>query len=103
MSRRREPPDWRRGKSFHRHAHLDLTLPTAAENLALDEALLEEAEAGPPTAETLRFWQSPRPIVVVGRSSKLDAKSAARSAGNWISPCCGASAAGRRSWQGRVA
>lgn len=52
--------------------YLDLTLPTAAENLALDEALLEEAEeAGSPT-ETLRFWQSDRPLVVVGRSSRLD-------------------------------
>ena len=51
--------------------YLDLTLPTAAENLALDEALLDDAEAGEQPAETLRFWEAPRPIVVVGRSSKL--------------------------------
>jgi lipoate-protein ligase A len=51
--------------------YLDLTLPTAAENLALDEALLDEAEAAGQPAETLRFWQSQRPIVVLGRSSNL--------------------------------
>ena len=50
---------------------LDLTLPTAAENLALDEALLEEAEAGA-IDETLRLWESPQPFVVVGRSSRAD-------------------------------
>ena len=33
---------------------LDLTLPTLAENLALDEALLLDAEAGGP--EVLRLW-----------------------------------------------
>jgi lipoate-protein ligase A len=52
--------------------YLDLTLPTAAENLALDEALLEEAEAAETPTETLRFWESPQPLVVVGRSSKID-------------------------------
>ena len=52
--------------------HLDLTLPSAAENLALDEALLEEAEhAGRPT-ETLRLWEPTQPMVVVGRSSRID-------------------------------
>ncbi len=56
--------------------YLDLTLPTAAENLALDEALLDEAEAdaAEQPAETLRFWESQRPIVVLGRSSKLAAE-----------------------------
>ena len=49
--------------------YLDLTLPTAAENLALDEALLEEAESAPPM-ETLRLWESPQPLVVIGRSSR---------------------------------
>lgn len=52
--------------------YLDLTLPTAAENLALDEALLEEAEASAAPAETLRLWESPQPLVVVGRSSRID-------------------------------
>lgn len=50
---------------------LDLTLGTPAENLALDEALLEEAEASAEPRETLRIWESPRPLVVVGRSSQL--------------------------------
>jgi lipoate---protein ligase len=50
---------------------LDLTLPTAAENLALDEALLEEAEAAAPR-ETLRLWESPQAMVVVGRSSRIE-------------------------------
>ena len=50
---------------------LDLTLTTPAENLALDEALLDEAEASPVVVETLRFWESTAPLVVVGRSSQL--------------------------------
>ena len=52
--------------------YLDLTLPTAAENLALDEALLEEAEAAGAPTEMLRLWESPQPLVVVGRSSRID-------------------------------
>jgi len=51
--------------------YLDLTLPTPAENLALDEALLDEAEAAPQPIETLRFWEPARGIVVVGRSSTI--------------------------------
>jgi lipoate-protein ligase A len=50
---------------------LDLTLATPEENLALDEALLEEAEASPSMHETLRLWESPEPVVVVGRSSQV--------------------------------
>jgi lipoate-protein ligase A len=49
---------------------LDLTLPTLAENLALDEALLLEAEAGR-GGEVLRFWEWPWPGVVLGASSRL--------------------------------
>lgn len=49
---------------------LDLTLPTPAENLALDEALLDAAEEGNSPREMLRFWESDRPMVVLGRSSK---------------------------------
>ena len=49
---------------------LDLTLPNPAENLALDEALLEEAEASSTPIETLRVWESPQPLVVIGRGSK---------------------------------
>jgi lipoate-protein ligase A len=50
---------------------LDHTCQNAAENLALDEALLEQAEAGGP-GEVLRLWESPSPVVIVGRSSRLD-------------------------------
>ncbi|MEN6407491.1 MAG: lipoate--protein ligase family protein [Thermoguttaceae bacterium] len=53
---------------------LELTRPTAAENLALDEALLDEAEQADGPLETLRFWESPEPAVVVGRSSRIDAE-----------------------------
>jgi lipoate-protein ligase A len=52
--------------------YLDLTLPGAAENLALDEALLEEAESADSVAETLRLWEPARPMVVLGRSSKIE-------------------------------
>ncbi|MCH8880520.1 MAG: hypothetical protein IID34_11635 [Planctomycetes bacterium] len=52
---------------------LDITLPTLAENLALDDALLEEAEQADPVSasrETLRIWQPSAPMVVLGRSSR---------------------------------
>jgi lipoate---protein ligase len=52
--------------------YLDLTLPTAAENLALDEALLDEAEAGGAPLETLRLWEPQQPMVGVGRSSRME-------------------------------
>ena len=48
---------------------LDLTLPTPAENLALDEALLDAAEADE-AGETLRFWESPVPFVVLGYANR---------------------------------
>jgi lipoate-protein ligase A len=48
----------------------DLTLQTPEENLAFDEALLEEAEAADETRETLRLWESDQTAVVVGRSSQ---------------------------------
>jgi lipoate-protein ligase A len=50
---------------------LDLTLATPAENLALDDALLEAAEHAGNAPEVLRLWESPQPAVVVGRSSQL--------------------------------
>ena len=53
---------------------LDLTLPTAAENLALDEALLEQAEMAAGPMEMLRFWEPAQYMVVVGRSSRVDAE-----------------------------
>ena len=49
---------------------VDLTLPTLAENLALDEALLLAAEAG--AAETLRLWHWPTSAVVLGAGGRLD-------------------------------
>lgn len=45
--------------------YLDLTLATAAENLAMDEALLLAAEAGD-GGEVLRLWEWPLPAVVLG-------------------------------------
>lgn len=49
---------------------LDLTLPTPAENLALDEALLLEAETGR-GGEILRLWEYPRPMIVLGAACRL--------------------------------
>jgi lipoate-protein ligase A len=48
---------------------LDLTLPTPAENLACDEALLDEAEANG-AQEVLRFWEVPAHFVVLGYANK---------------------------------
>ncbi len=53
---------------------LALTLPTPAENLALDEALLDWAEEANPEWEFSRLWESPQPMVVVGRSSRVHAE-----------------------------
>ena len=49
---------------------LDLTLPTLAENLALDEALLDAAESGEAGTEFFRLWESAEVAVVLGRSSR---------------------------------
>lgn len=49
---------------------LDLTLDTPAENLALDEALLEECDSGS-GGETLRFWQPREVFVVVGYANSV--------------------------------
>ena len=72
--------------------HLDLTLPSPAENLACDEALLDWCEENSGTGfqpvqmtsaqaggtvplfgreEILRFWESPEPFVVVGYANKV--------------------------------
>ncbi|HSY42839.1 MAG TPA: lipoate--protein ligase family protein [Candidatus Acidoferrum sp.] len=52
---------------------LDLTLPSPAENLACDEALLgwREEQGGD---DLLRFWESPEPFVVVGYANKIMAE-----------------------------
>ena len=49
---------------------LDLTLPSPAENLACDEALLDVAEAGD-GGEILRFWEPREHFVVVGYANKV--------------------------------
>jgi lipoate---protein ligase len=48
--------------------YLDATLSTPAENLACDEAMLDEAEQN--GGEWLRFWESPRHFVVLGYGNK---------------------------------
>jgi lipoate-protein ligase A len=50
---------------------LDLTLATPEENIALDEALVMAADSEPRVEETLRIWEAPSPLVVVGRSSSV--------------------------------
>lgn len=50
---------------------VDYTCATPEENLALDEALLDEAEQADTPREVLRLWESDRPMVVVGRSSHM--------------------------------
>lgn len=49
---------------------LDLTLPTAEENLACDEALLDAAEVARGGA-VLRFWEAHEPFVVLGYANKV--------------------------------
>jgi lipoate-protein ligase A len=49
---------------------LDLTLPTPAENLACDEALLDWCE-DENSAEILRFWEPREYFVVVGYANKI--------------------------------
>ena len=53
---------------------LDLTLCQPEQNLALDEALLEEAHQGGAGGEVLRIWEPREPIVVIGRSSRAVAE-----------------------------
>src|SRR5687767_7951565 len=48
---------------------LDLTLPTPAENLACDEALLDLCENE--RVEILRFWEAREPFVVVGYGNQV--------------------------------
>jgi lipoate-protein ligase A len=51
---------------------LELTLDSPHANIALDEALLEAAEGAGDEREVLRIWEAPAPLVVIGRSSKID-------------------------------
>ena len=52
---------------------LDCTLPTLLENLALDEALLLEAELGPRASASgvLRIWQWPHYAVILGAGGRI--------------------------------
>jgi lipoate-protein ligase A len=50
---------------------LILTLSTPAENVALDEALLDWAEEDATDREVLRIWESAQPLVIAGRSSRI--------------------------------
>ncbi len=51
---------------------LDIDLPTVAENLALDEALLAEAHDGLLTGKVVRTWMAREPTVVLGSSSQVE-------------------------------
>jgi lipoate-protein ligase A len=50
---------------------LDLTLPSPAQNLACDEALLDACDAGT-SPQSLRFWESTHYFAVVGFSNQAD-------------------------------
>ncbi len=53
--------------------YLDVTVGSFAQNLALDEALLNNADENPNSArELLRFWESQQFAVVVGRGTNVD-------------------------------
>ena len=47
----------------------DVTLPSAEENILFDDVLLHRAEIGQ-SDQVLRFWESPKTFVVLGRMSK---------------------------------
>ena len=49
---------------------LDYTYPNPAENLACDEVLLDECDAGQ-RGGVLRFWESSKPFVVVGYGNRI--------------------------------
>lgn len=49
--------------------YLEQTFPSAAENLAADEALLERTEND--GGETLRIWEATEPFVVLGFANRL--------------------------------
>ncbi len=53
--------------------YLNLAFPTPEENLACDEALLENAEAGK-SGEALRFWEPAQYFVVLGYSNKAESE-----------------------------
>lgn len=54
--------------------YLDLTLSTPAEDLALDEALLDACEASESATGVLRFYQTVVPCVVLGYGNRREAE-----------------------------
>jgi lipoate-protein ligase A len=52
--------------------YLDLSLPTAAENLACDEALLDACEAGECPSGVLRFWEPKVNFIVLGYANRVE-------------------------------
>lgn len=64
-------PDAPAGETVAPLRRLDLSLDRPEADLALDEALLVEAEAATDPAETLRLWAFDSPVVVIGRGSKV--------------------------------
>jgi len=50
---------------------LDVELPSVAENLALDEALLLESLAASAAPTVVRTWMAREPVVVLGSSSRI--------------------------------
>lgn len=50
---------------------INQTLPTIAANLALEDALLEQAESGQWHTEYLRVWEAKQDFAVIGRGSKF--------------------------------
>jgi len=55
----------------HAATWLDVDLEDAAANLALDEALLEDAHEGRLRAPVVRTWMAAEPTVVLGSSSRV--------------------------------
>ena len=51
---------------------LDLTLPSPAENLACDEAVLDWCEGGGSDLPVLRMWQPTSPYVVLGYGNRVE-------------------------------
>ncbi len=49
---------------------IDLSCEDPAENIALEEALLDSVEAGS-APDTLRLWESPVPFVVIGSGQRI--------------------------------
>lgn len=50
----------------------DVEFPSVEENLAVDEALLEQAHEGLTTETWVRTWMAAEPTIVLGSSSRMD-------------------------------